>query len=60
MERYLISQYAAIMIVTGNEVTPRTLYQIALVNTLSIIGALFLANIFGTFAVVVAALNRQN
>mmetsp|Transcript_3540 Transcript_3540/g.5333 ORF Transcript_3540/g.5333 Transcript_3540/m.5333 type:complete len:150 (+) Transcript_3540:1829-2278(+) len=47
------------MIVTGNEISPLTHSQILMVAVLSIIGALFIANIFGTFAVVVSALNRK-
>ena len=58
--RYLHTLYAAILVLTGNEITPVGDLHIALACILTILGSLIIANIFGTFAVVVTALNRKN
>ena len=58
--RYLATLYAAVLVLTGNEIEPRDDLQIAVASILTILGALIIANIFGTFAVVVTSLNRKN
>ena len=52
--------YTSMTILTGNDVEPIGDSLIAVVSALTIIGSLITANIFGTFAVVVTALNRKS
>ena len=58
--RYLIMVYTAMTILTGNDVEPVGDSLTGVVSVLTIIGSLITANIFGTFAVVVTALNRKS
>ena len=58
--RYLAMVYTAMTILTGNDVEPIGDSLTALISSLTIIGSLITANIFGTFAVVVTALNRKS
>eukprot|EP00356_Strombidium_inclinatum_P013672 CAMPEP_0170489970 /NCGR_PEP_ID=MMETSP0208-20121228/8258_1 /TAXON_ID=197538 /ORGANISM="Strombidium inclinatum, Strain S3" /LENGTH=136 /DNA_ID=CAMNT_0010765145 /DNA_START=188 /DNA_END=594 /DNA_ORIENTATION=- len=58
--RYLASFYTSVMALSGNEINPVSNLQIALSSILTVIGALMLANVFGTMAVVFTAMNRKN
>jgi len=49
----------AILMLTGDSISPETEIHIAMACIFSIIGALIIANIFGTIAVVVSTLNRK-
>ena len=60
LSKYLATLYASILVLTGNEINPVSDLQIAVASILTILGALIIANIFGTFAVVVTSLNRKN
>jgi len=52
--------YTSMTILTGNDIEPTGDSLTAVVSALTIIGSLITANIFGTFAVVVTALNRKS
>jgi len=58
--RYLHTLYSAILVLTGNEMQPKGDLLTALACIMTVLGSLIIANIFGTFAVVMAALNRKS
>ena len=51
--KYLATMYASILVLTGNEINPVSDLQVGVASILTILGSLIIANIFGTFAVVV-------
>mmetsp|Transcript_11975 Transcript_11975/g.18493 ORF Transcript_11975/g.18493 Transcript_11975/m.18493 type:complete len:179 (-) Transcript_11975:428-964(-) len=58
--RYLASLYTAVMVLTGNEINPRSELHIGVSSLLTVVGSLVIANIFGTMAVVFTTLNRRS
>ncbi len=60
LTRYLASLYMAIMMLSGNEINPESDLQMAVASVLTVVGALMIANVFGTMAVVFTAMNRKN
>ena len=58
--RYIMMIHTSTIMLTGNEIDPVGDMLIGIASALTIIGSLITANIFGTFAVVVTALNRKS
>jgi len=58
--KYLASLYMSVMMLSGNEINPETDLHIAVASVLTLIGALMIANIFGTMTVVFTSLNRKD
>jgi len=58
--QYLGAVYTSIMMLTGNEINPTSDLMIAVSSFLTVVGALIIANVFGTMAVVVSTLNRRS
>ena len=57
--RYLMSIYNAVIMLTGNEMGPRTKFEFAFVGSTMIAGAIINANIFGEMAVLVQVISRK-
>ena len=57
--QYIISVYHAVLLLTGNDITPVGDYQIAFVALSISFGAIVNANIFGNMALILSALNRK-
>ena len=48
------------MALSGNEVDPESNLHIAIASVITVVGALLMANIFGTMTVVFTTLNRKS
>lgn len=59
LKRYLFSVYHASLILTLNDIAPVTNAQVAFCATFLVLSAIINANIFGTMALIVQALNRK-
>eukprot|EP00347_Sterkiella_histriomuscorum_P001244 403372776 len=57
--QYWISVYHAVLMLTGNDVLPEGDFQIAFVALAIALGAIVNANIFGSMAIILTALNRK-
>ena len=57
--KYFVSAYMALAMLNGGECGPRDTEQLLFACTFILIGAIITANIFGTMAVIVEALNRK-
>ena len=60
LTKYLVSLNLSVLLLTGNDVLPETNLHIMSTSLLSLTGALYIANIFGTITVVVSSLNRKH
>lgn len=58
--RYFITLYHAVLLLTGNDIVPRGTFQVAFVATFITIGAIINANIFGNMALIISDLNRKS
>jgi len=58
-DQYMVSLYYAILILTGNEMAPVTLFQTVFVALLLIFGALMMAFIFGNIAAAMQNVNKK-
>ena len=58
-DQYLISFYNAILVLTGNDISPPTRSLVLLGILLLVCGALMNANIFGTIANIFQSINRK-
>lgn len=59
MYQYLSSLYHSVLVLTGNDVGPRDSTQLMIISFFVTFGAIINANMFGEFAVLIAALNRK-
>ena len=60
IHRYFIAIYYAVLILTGNDVTPVGTFQIAFIACFITIGAIINASIFGNMALVISDLNKKS
>jgi len=58
-EKYAIAFYHAVMVLVGNEINPKSPFNIMLVSFLYLTGALILANIFANVTVIIQNLNSK-
>lgn len=57
--QYLMGLYHSVLVLTGNDVGPRNSFQLLVISLFITLGAIINANMFGEFAVLLAALNRK-
>ena len=57
--QYAASLYAAVLICTGNDISPRSTFQVYFCNIGLFMGAIINANIFGELAVLVAQMSQK-
>jgi hypothetical protein len=57
--QYLMGLYHSVLVPTGNDVGPRSSFQLLVISLFITLGAIINANMFGEFAVLLAALNRK-
>ena len=50
--RYWSAFYHSVLMINGNELGPRSVYQLSYVSAILILGAIINANIFGNLAVI--------
>lgn len=58
--KYFITLYHAVLLLTGNDILPRGTFQVAFVATFITIGAIINANIFGNMALIISDLNKKS
>lgn len=58
--QYSSSFYHAVLMLGGNEIGPRTNFELGFVAYIMLAGAIINANIFGEMAVLVTMINRKN
>lgn len=58
--KYSVSVYQALLVLTGNDITPKGLFQVMIVSVMLFAGSIINANIFGNLAVLLQQLNRKS
>ena len=58
--KYAVSVYQALLVLTGNDITPKGLFQVIVVSVMLFAGSIINANIFGNLAVLLQQLNRKS
>lgn len=58
--KYFLSMYHAVLMLGGNEMGPRTHFEMGFVAFVMLAGAIINANIFGEMAVLVQMINRKS
>ena len=58
--RYFITLYHAVLLLTGNDILPRGTFQVAFVALFITIGAIINANIFGNMSLIISDLNKKS
>jgi len=58
--KYLACIYTSVMALSGNEINPVSNLHIGVASFFTVVGALIMANIFGTLTVVFTTLNRKS
>ena len=58
--KYFITLYQAVLLLTGNDILPRGTFQVAFVSISITIGAIINANIFGNMALIISDLNKKS
>lgn len=57
--QYIFTFYNAILVLTGNDIGPKSIYLLVMNIIILITGALFNANIFGTISSIYSSINRK-
>ena len=60
LDKYFISIYNAILIISGSDILPKESFHFIVGSALYIVGALMVAHIFGTFAVITQELYKKS
>lgn len=58
--KYFITLYNAVLMLTGNDILPRGTFQVAFVTCFITIGAIINANIFGNLSLIISDLNKKS
>ena len=58
--KYFLSLYHSVLMLTGNDLGPRGDHEIILISAAIVIGAIINAHIFGELAVIISDMNRVN
>jgi len=58
--KYFLSMYYAVLMLGGNEMGPRTNFELGFVGYIMLAGAIINANIFGEMAVLVQMIKRKD
>ena len=57
--KYWISFYHSVLLLTGNDILPKGVFQIAFVSIAVVMGAILNANIFGNVALIISDMNKK-
>lgn len=58
--KYFVTLYHAVLLLTGNDILPRGTFQVVFVACLITLGAIINANIFGNMALIISDLNKKS
>ena len=58
--KYFVTLYHAVLLLTGNDILPRDTFQVAFVACFITIGAIINANIFGNMSLIISDLNKKS